>query len=150
MTQETERMPVVPVFGEIIHPEIAGLEKPLTNIASQIKDSGVTYDLIVCDDTSGRIPALALRKILAFLSEDQKNPDLVFISKPTGLERFDCIVNNFSAKSRKVLIATEYSAHGNTVMKLHKTLRKRDYEAIDIAIVGCMIDEESFKWVFFT
>ncbi len=67
-----------------VHPEIAELEKPLGKILGQLRrhiDMN-QYKLVLGDDTSGRIPALIMWRVLSALAEQrgQEKPKISFIA----------------------------------------------------------------------
>jgi orotate phosphoribosyltransferase len=115
----------------------------LARLLLEIRDKISDYDTILCDDTSGRLPALFLKKIMDKKREEQgKDPvrlKFVAAGKHHG-PLFDKIQEFIKEKKReenwqKVLVVTDHIATGESMRKLVDILEEENID-FDIAAVS--------------
>lgn len=109
---------------------VASLEKPMFKICDELKPGfeNQDYGIIVGDDTSGRVPTLAVKGVSDYISEKvgaEKVPT-VFLQAGTKVNDED-IVEQLKARvlpskdklgGKKALIVTEYIQSGKSINRL--------------------------------
>jgi hypothetical protein len=125
------------------------MEKPMVHLCEQLKprfESG-RYSLIIGDDTSGRLPTLAIRGFSRHISNKIRGNNLpvVFLQAsrrlrtPAVEQQIDQRVMPYfkldTGKGR-ALIVTDFVQHGTTVMRLGELLLSRGVD-FDVAIMRC-------------
>lgn len=139
MTESKEQMQVFPIFGEILHPEIAELENPITNIVSQVIEDGNVYDAVVAEGLGGGIPAIVVHKVLKDLYLVNEPKPLMLELTDTGpipheLSRIKSISESFTDSYNKILLVTEYIWTGKTVSFFYQALAEKGI-ACDVATI---------------
>ncbi len=146
---------------EYSHGEIEALREPFFKLVEKLKpdiDAG-TYDVIIGDDVSGRIPALALRSVFAErmrklhpnLSPEADRDMLktYFVAGGRITSNTDALSDFFRKINpevkRKALLVTEYIATGNSIARLG-TLLENEHIPFDIVtIIGFRMDKNDFR-----
>ena len=107
------------------HPAIREMGQHLVRVLDQIIVNGKHYDMVIGDDTSGRLPSLIIGKVLNNLNL-QAGIDPIpirFIGRSimnrnrAGIE-LENILNRSVKKPSRVLVVTEYMDSGGTVKNL--------------------------------
>lgn len=148
-----------PSESSVKNMEIAELENPIIEILRQIREKieQGSYNLVIGDDASGRIPALIFNRILENIYQRHgiDKPKLIFLAGSTDLFDQDILVEKVSKikdyllqvferlkltqqlqdGGRQVLIATETISHGSSLNALAKALTELGVR-YDIASVG--------------
>lgn len=146
----TRRMDEVP-DDIYFYPQISSLENPmrmaLRRILPQILNG--QYSLLVGDDTSGRIPTLAWRKVInfAYANKDFKPISTVFIQVETNMPTIQSYlpkdiqdkiaISITEAKTQtktRALISTEYITSGRHIQMIGRFLdyHKMPYDVISV------------------
>lgn len=154
----------IPYFGkekssakvEYANEEIESIRKPFLNLVEKLKediDSG-TYDTLIGDDASGRIPTLALRNVMAERMR-QSHPELSPEEERDRLKtyfvaggRIDTNTENLeeffdkikTTVKKRALFVTEYIASGESVKRIGEMLENHGI-SFDIATLAFSIDE---------
>lgn len=102
-------------------------------------DPGKKYDVILVDDTSARIPALALKKILEKIYN--KKIEIYFLSVQDYSEK-DFEKLSQKIKNKKVLFFTENTFSGITMAKVINFLTKLN---VDFDVSSLFYSKDSFK-----
>lgn len=109
---------------------VSTMESSVMRICGELKphfENG-RYGMIVGDDTSGRLPALAIKGVADFVSETygKKKPDLIFLQPSIRVHPAD-VVKQFNKrvlpkvdelKGKRVLIVSDYIASGKTIRRI--------------------------------
>lgn len=136
---------------EIRFLEIAALETPLKTIIDDIQKDGTTYDLIIGDDTSGRIPTLIVSKVLNRLNERKGfEPISVRFAGGHRLKDYlrehemDVILRRIENKPKRILLVTDYVKSGRTIKDFADffTVREINY---DVACITLDNEEEYYR-----
>jgi hypothetical protein len=120
--------------------------KVLARLVLELKERGLSYDTIISDDASGRLPSLLLRKIINYANERLGKAPVktIFI---TGVRKvpdsYRTLVINEKAKFiakealsfGRALLVTEYIGTGRSIRVLIDLLEKEDV-IFDIAAVS--------------
>lgn len=139
--------PSVEMFPEF-RTLVASLEKPMNKICDELKpdlEAG-NYGLIVGDDTSGRVPTLAVKGISDFVSEKMQKDKVqtVFLQAGTKVADDEVIaqlrsrVLPFKEKlaGKKALIVTEYIQSGKSINRLMNIFNAHDisFDVVSISV----------------
>ncbi len=131
--------------------EVASIEEPMVKICNELAPNFAkgTYGLIVGDDTSGRLPTLAIRAVGSQISmrEGASVPTTVFLQSGRYIERdFEVekqfaqrVLNQEEVFDKKTLLVTDYIKTGKTLKRLVE-LFKTNGVSFDIAAVGVFKD----------
>lgn len=141
-------------------PEIMELEGPVKRILEQIKDKieNHEYTSVLGDDTSGRIPALLLSKIINKIYKEQGNARLNTLFTASGRELTNEFKSNTemrkqweitekylesvkNALDKRTLLVTEYVFSGKTVLAISQILDKLGI-GVDIAAITAPEQED--------
>lgn len=154
----------IPYFGkekssaetEYKHEEIEAIRKPFFSLVEKLKENidAETYDVLIGDDASGRIPTVALRNLMAEKMR-QAHPDMspeedremlkaYFIAGGkinTNTEKLE----EFFAKikptiKKRALFVTEYIATGESMKRIGEIMEKVQVP-FDIATLGFVVDQ---------
>lgn len=117
---------------------VASLEKPMLKICNELK-SGLErnkYGIIVGDDTSGRLPTLALKGFSDFVSDQNHMERLptVFLQSGTKAKDEDVALQfkervlsrKKDIQDKKALIVTDYIQSGRSVNRLMELFKSQD------------------------
>ncbi len=139
------------------------LQEPIENVVEKLKkeiETG-TYDVLISDDASARLPALALREILTARIH-KKNPDPTPEEKRESLKTFfvaggrnmknDAELEEFFQKikpdvRKRALLVTEYISTGKSLQRLMNLLDKAGI-LYDVAAVMAAHSEQDYKSIF--
>ena|SRR3989344_6276370 len=141
-----------PVDQECLtHQEITDISPHLERLLEFIIASGKFYDMIIGDDTSGRIPTLVIGKVLNNLNAENGNEPMPvrFVGRnwksqdSIGLE-LNNILRHCDKKLRRVLVVTEYMASGSTVKNLSDYLEQRRLD-FDVASLAVQSSEKEYR-----
>lgn len=141
------KLAVLPVFGEIAHPEIAALEEPLTTISRKIVEDEKSYNLIIADDISGRIPAIVLGLVLNKTNLSEDLPRIVFIrpkNNDAGL-KLSQILETLDGPVSRSLLVTEHIKFGNNLVVFSKIIPSN--LQFDVASVSIFTRLIRYKWL---
>jgi len=137
---------------EIRFSEIAALETPLKTIIEGILKDGTTYDLIISDDTSGRIPTLVIGKVLNDLNERRglRSIPVRFAGGHHRLKDYlrehemDVILRKMQKEPKRILLVTDYVASGRTIKDFGDFFAAREI-SYDIACVSIDDKEKDYR-----
>lgn len=143
-TQENKEVTVKNLSPEVKEQlkseSIKNASEALFNMAKEIIEAGRSYDFILSDDASGRLPSLYVKKILDGISEKKGLPktDIRFVAgglhgDPKIFEKIGELIKEINPK--KVLAVTEFVDSGNSIIKLMKTMESSDID-FDLAMVS--------------
>ena len=127
--------------------EIAELEQPITRILKQIIRDGRKYDLIIGDDTSGRIPTLIIGRVLNAFAQEREQKKIPVRFADRFFETSDemgKIFEKFSKKPGRALFSTEFIARSYTLQKFGRFFLKQDI-VYDVATIGMLEDENFYR-----
>lgn len=123
--------------------EIAEMEPAMISLVEKLKDKieKREYDTLISDDIGGRIPTLALRKVL----KDRGNEEINTFFLPGGSRAYELSGNkqfrgfvtnklNPLVKNRALLV-TEFVDTGNSINTLARVLERAGFSKFDAAIV---------------
>lgn len=154
----------IPYFGkekssaeaEYKHEEIESIRKPFLSLVEKLKESidAETYDTLIGDDASGRIPTLALRNVMAERmrqvhpnlspEEDRERLKTYFVAggrintNTEGLKEFFEKIK--PTVKKRALFVTEYIATGESMKRIGEILEKEQIP-FDIATLGFVVDQ---------
>lgn len=142
---------------EYTHPEIEALREPFFRLTEKLKgdiESG-TYDMLIGDDASGRLPTVALRNIFAERmrklhpdlspEEDRSMLKTYFVAggRPVNHAQYEKVHEFFQKIApevkKRALVVTEYVATGESIARLGRLLEEENVP-FDIATISFMID----------
>lgn len=143
---------------EYAHAEIEALKVPFSRLVYKLKediDAG-TYDMLIGDDASGRIPTMALRKVFANRmrathpditpDEDREALKTYFVAggRSRHEDQYEHMRSFFEKIApevrRRALVVTEYIQSGESIRRLVKLL-DAEHIPFDIATISFGIDE---------
>jgi len=142
--------------GEYHFREIQELEKPLVLVLEKLRariEAGV-YDVLLSDDVGGRIPTLALRKIMNKVNEKAGKGDVsVYFLSGNMTDRPSSSIGRAMREHIKekikneivtrALVVTEYVASGTTIQVLTDILEDAGVTAFDV--VALVSNEENLE-----
>lgn len=140
------------------HEEIESIRKPFFSLVEKLKEDidAETYDVLIGDDASGRIPTVALRNLMAERMR-QAHPDMspeedremlkTYFIAGGAIDTNTAKLEEFFAKIKptvknRVLFVTEYIASGESVRRIGEMLEEKNIP-FDIATLGFAIDERN-------
>jgi len=131
--------------------EIAELEKPLQRIIEGILRSGNTYDLIIGDDTSGRIPTLVLGKFLNYhYRASGRSPiPIRFVgggrfSTDLRSGELEVIRTRMNYQPIRALLVTDYIDCGSTARDFGNYFKANDI-SYDVASIALRMNESVYR-----
>ncbi|MCL6096147.1 MAG: hypothetical protein M1444_00475 [Patescibacteria group bacterium] len=132
--------------AQVTHSVIAELEEPITNIIGDILRNGKTYDLIVGDDTSGRIPTLILGKALNRIRENrgQKPVPIRFVSGDLVAVELAPVIGKLDNHPNRALLVTDYLSTGKTLGRFASFFTLGDID-FDVATLTILYSEEYYS-----
>src|SRR3989344_1234935 len=139
-------------YKDVSFSAIGELEKPLTKIVGQILEDKKEYDLILGDDTSGRIPTLIAARAINTLREFEgknKIPVRFAYNYFDGGRDIKDILKKLGKTPNRVLLVTEYIDSGFTVFNISKFFKYvgKDIEKaiiLDVASVSSSYSKEHY------
>ncbi len=142
MTEKLETTEISSQYTTIVR----SMEEPMINLCSQLRDRFMRgiYGIIIGDDTSGRIPTLAIRGFQKQISEaiGAKALPTVFIQAsrkidPVKVEKQidERVIKHFSENSGKALLVTDFILHGFTLKRISDIFisRKIDFDVASMS-----------------
>lgn len=138
-------------YEEVSSAAIGELERPLTKVIGQILRDKKEYDLILGDDTGGRIPTLIVARAintLRGLEGKNKVPVRFAYNNFDQAEEFKDILKKLGRTPNRVLLITEFISTGGTVLDIGKFFMDVGKGAIklDIASVDTRYNKKAYKY----
>lgn len=109
------------------------------SVAEQLNPDLVSYDLIIGDDTSGRLPALLYRRLINDRRREQNLPGAStrFVNGRFYYEFPSGLLPPASTDTSRALIVTESVCSGDSIMRIYdRSSKQRDAARLDVATVG--------------
>jgi hypothetical protein len=116
-----------------LEPVFDSFKKAFTYLAKEMKvliDNGV-YDVVVSDESGGRIPSLILWNIMRLANKDFV-PELRFVPGDKHNKSEGKYMPDMNGKS--VIIVTEFINEGDTIRKLANDARLRGAKSVDLCV----------------
>lgn len=120
---------------QISHPEIAQIEKPLIDLSRQVLLDGTHYDLIIGDDTSGRLPTLILGRVLRDIYESvgEQTSQVRFVrgrneNRAETQQEVDDVLVRLGKKPAVALVVTELVDSGRCLRSITGALQNREVD----------------------
>lgn len=135
-----------PRFAENEADKISYLEGSLKVVVEQILSNGNEYDLILGDDTSGRIPTLIVGKVLNVINKTKgkRSMPIRFASGNHVHDELPEILKRLPDKPKRVLIVTDHMYSGFTMSQFGFILETRQLP-YDIACSHSSSDANTYK-----
>lgn len=128
---------------DIILSSIEELAEPLKLLLEKLKNKN--YDVIIADDTSARLPAIVLKKVLEKVNHQKIKLYFIhppFLDKFQTNEKFQSEINK-KLKDKKVMFFTESVFSGQTLIKLIKFFKNYKNISLDYAVL--FYSRQNFK-----
>jgi hypothetical protein len=114
--------------------------KGLFDLARQTHKNAGKYDVIIGEDTSGRLPALFMREVITRRRAELGLPRAAmrFVSGRIEEDLPEGFLPPLATPDSRALIVSEYIFTGHSILGVHKAITKsREKARIDIASLGC-------------
>src|SRR3990167_9777583 len=135
--------------------EVASLEQPLTVLVDQLKlhfENG-EYSLLIGDDTSGRLPTLAVHKVVDYVCDLRGLLKVAtffiqagrYVDEETIRHQVESLKSRYvTHENNKALLITEYIKSGESIKRLTEILRDNGI-SFDIAAVAMSEPEAAYR-----